>query len=138
MQKNKINQVKHTEAFPEWYWTKGLHDAAIFDAEVFEFPFDYNKYIGEKNKYNRNLFTLKIDAKGALFDNRVKEIRLFNYKILSDDIELRGRKKVWWFSDRLTKENGHYILEIDLQDFDSFPQEFTFKIKFERGEVDRI
>jgi len=38
----------------------------------------------------------------------------------------------------LVEENGHYVLEIDLQDFDSFPQEFTFKIKFDRAEVDRI
>ena len=133
----KEYQSKYPDNAPEWYWKSGLHDAAITDVESFEFPFDYNKFVGEKSKYNRNLFVLKIDAKGALFDSTVKEIRLFNYKIISDSINLDGRKKVWWLSDRLTEENGDYFLEIDLQDFDSFPQEFTFRIKFARAEVDR-
>ena len=34
--------------------------------EAFEFPFDYNKFVGEKSKYNRNLLVLKINAKNAL------------------------------------------------------------------------
>lgn len=72
-----------------------------------------------------------------MYDFQVKEIRFFNYKILSDNIELKNRKKIWWLADRLTEENGYYILEIDLQDFDSFSQEFTFKVKFDRAEVDR-
>ena len=59
-------------------------------------------------------FCFENDAKGALFDSAVKGIRLFNYKILSDTINLEGRKKVWWLSDRLTEENGDYLLEIDL------------------------
>ena len=137
MPRCKEYQSKYPDNAPEWYWKSGLHDAAITDVESFEFPFDYNKFVGEKSKYNRNLFVLKIDAKGDLFDSTVKEIRLFNYKIISDSINLDGRKKVWWLSDRLTEENGDYFLEIDLQDFDSFPQEFTFRIKFARAEVDR-
>ena len=138
MTKGRIYQSKYPDNAPEWYWQRGLHDAAIIDVDSFEFPFDYNKYVGEKSKYNRNLFILKIDAKGAMFDSTIKEIRFFNYKILSDNIELKNRKKIWWLADRLLEENGHYVLEIDLQDFDSFPQEFTFKIKFARAEVDRI
>ena len=69
---------------PEWYWISGLHDACIIGTESFEFPFDYNKFVGEKNIYNRNLITLRINAKGALYDNEVKEIRLFNYRILTE------------------------------------------------------
>ena len=137
MPRCKEYQSKYPDNAPEWYWRSGLHDAVIIGVESFEFPFDYNKFVGEKSKYNRNLFVLKIDATGAMFDSAVKEIRLFNYKIISDSINLEGRKKVWWLSDRLTEENGDYFLEIDLQDFDSFPQEFTFKIKFARAEVDR-
>ena len=80
---------------------------------------------------------LKINATGALYDQSVKEIKLFNFKILTKNIELQGRKKVWWLADRLTEKEGHYYLEIDLQDFDSFPEDFTFKIKFDRAEVVR-
>ncbi len=122
---------------PEWYWINGLHDACILDIEVYEFPFDYNKFVGEKNKNNRNLMALKINAKDALYDNTVNEIRFFNYKILTDRISLEGRKKVWWLADRLVDCGSYYTLEIDLQDFDSYPEDFTFKIEFERAEVAR-
>ncbi len=122
---------------PDWYWANGLHDACIIDVDTFEFPFDYNKYIGQKSNYDRNILTLKIDASNALFDTRVKEIRFFNYKILSNNTELEGRQKIWWVSDILTEEKGHYVLEVECRDFDSYPEDFTFKIKFNRVEVDR-
>lgn len=122
---------------PEWYWIRGLHDACIVAVEAFEFPFDYNRFIAEKGKYNRNLLTLKINATGALFDTTVKEILFYNYKILSENISLENRKQMWWFADRLTDHGNYYTLEIDLKDFDSDPEEFTFKIKFDQAEVYR-
>lgn len=137
MSKGKVYLSNYPDNPPEWYWVSGLHDACIIGTESLEFPFDYNKFVGEKNKYNRNLITLKINAKGALYDNEVKEIRLFNYRILTEDISLEGRDKVWWLADRLFDHGKYYTLEIDLQDFDAYPEEFTFKIKFERAEVDR-
>lgn len=121
----------------EWYWVGGLHDACIVGVETYEFPFDYNKFIGKKNKFDRNLLILKINSKGAIYDNTVREIRLFNYEILTDNISLEGRDKVWWLADRLVDHGNYYTLETDLQDFDSEPEDFTFKIKFERAEVDR-
>ena len=137
MSKGKVYISNYPDNPPQWYWIGGLHDACIIDVELFEFPFDYYKFVGEKNKYNRNLITLRINAKGALYDNEVKEIRLFNYRILTEDISLEGRDKVWWLADRLADHGNCYTLEIDLKDFDSDPEEFTFKIKFERAEVDR-
>ena len=121
----------------EWYWVGGLHDACIVGVETYEFPFDYNKFIGKKNKFDRNLLILKINSKGAIYDNTVREIRLFNYEILTDNISLEGRDKVWWLADRLVDHGNYYTLDTDLQDFDSEPEDFTFKIKFERAEVDR-
>ena len=137
MSKGRIYISSHPDNPPEWYWVSGLHDACIVGVESFEFPFDYNKFIGEKNKYNRNLFTVKINSKGALYDNTVKEIRFFNYKVLTDQITLIGRKKIWWMADKLVDHGDYYTLEIELQDFDSDPEDFTYKIKFERAEVDR-
>ena len=137
MAKGKTYITNYPDNPPQWYWISGLHDACIIGVESFEFPFDYNKFVGEKNKYSRNLITLRINAKGALYDNNVKEIRLFNYRILTEGISLDGREKVWWLSDRLVDHGDCYTLEIDLQDFDSDPEEFTFKIEFERAEVDR-
>ena len=83
------------------------------------------------------MFAIKINAKGALYDNTVKEIRFFNYKVLTDQITLIGREKIWWMADKLVDHGDYYTLEIELQDFDSDPEDFTYKIKFERAEVDR-
>ena len=137
MSKGRIYSSSHPDNPPEWYWVSGLHDACIVGVESFEFPFDYNKFVGEKNKYNRNLFAVKINAKGALYDNTVKEIRFFNYKVLTDQITLIGRNKIWWMADKLVDHGDYYTLEIELQDFDFDPEDFTYKIKFERAEVDR-
>ena len=104
---------------------------------MLEFPFDYEQFMKEKNKYERNLLTLKINAEYAMFDTTVKEIRLFNYKILTDEISLEEREEVWWVADRLIDHGDYYILEIELRDFNSDPEDFTFIIKFERAEIDR-
>ena len=137
MAKGKVYTSSYPDNPPDWYWVSGLHDACIVDVEYFEFPFDYNKFVGNKNSYDRNLMLLKINASGALYEQDIKEIKLFNFKIITNNIELQGRKKVWWLADRLTKKDGHYYLEIDLQDFDSYPEDFTFEIKFDRAEVVR-
>ena len=127
---------------PAWYWERGLHDACIVETDTYEFPFDYNKYAVEKNKYDRNMLSLKIDAKSAMFDFGVKEIRFYNYKILSDGIEpangdLFSKKKIWWLADQLTEQNGRYELDILLKDLDLHQKQFHFKLRFDRAEVDR-
>ncbi len=137
MAKDKVYSSSFLDNPPNWYWVNGLHDACIESVEYFEFPFDYSKFVGNKNAYDKNLMLLRINASGALYDQSVKEIKLFNFKILTKNIELQGRKKVWWLADRLTEKDGYFYLEIDLQDFDSFPQDFTFEIKFDRIEVVR-
>lgn len=137
MSKGRIYTSNYPDNPPEWYWTSGLHDACIIGVEAYDFPNDYDKFTRDKQKYDRNLLVLKIDAEGAMYDSSVKEIRLHNYKILTPEISLENRKELWWLGDRLTREGDRYILEIDLQDFDSWPEEFTVKIRFDRAEVDR-
>ena len=134
--------TKHPENPPAWYWEKGLHDACIVGVETCEFPFDYNKYTSEKNKYDRNMLTLKIDASGAMFDVHITEIRFYNYKILSEDIDftsgkLLGKTKAWWLADQLTEQDGRYELDILLHAFDSHQKQFHLKLRFDRAEVDR-
>ena len=133
----KRYSTRYPENPPEWYWIYGLHDAKIIEVESFEFPFDYNKFVGQKNKYDRNLLKLKFDSKGALYDTSVKEIRFYNYKIVTPDISLENRKIIWWMSDRLIQNDYNFVLEIDLLDLNSYPEDFTFIIKFERIEVIR-
>lgn len=50
MSKDREFYTEYPENPPDWYWKAGLHDACIVGAEVYEFPFDYNKYAREKNK----------------------------------------------------------------------------------------
>lgn len=135
MAKGKVHTSSYPDNPPDWYWVNGLHDACIVNVEYFEFPFDYNKFVGNKNSFDRNLMLLKINASSAVYEQGIKEIKLFNFNMVTNDIELRGRKKVWWLADRLTEKDGHYHLEIDLQDFDSFPEDFTVEIEFDRAEV---
>ena len=136
-ERKKIYQSEYPQNPPEWSWMKGLHDACIVDVETIEFSFDYEKYTEQKNEYTRNALIFKVDSNGAMFDFHVKEIRFYNYKILSKEVDLTGRKKIWWLEDKLTEENGNYILEITLEDTNSTPEQFSFKVKFERAEVDR-
>jgi hypothetical protein len=133
----KAVQNQHPEGPPAWYWMRGLHDAHVILTEAFEFPFDYNCFTKEKNRYDRNCLTLTVDASGAIFDTSVKSIRLYNYKYLTDSTLLEERGTLWWISDRLTVCDDHYELEIDFQDSEHFPKDFTVKIKFDRAEVDR-
>ena len=61
MPKGKVYISDYPEDVPKWYWKSGLHDACIMGVESFEFHFDYNKFVDEKNKCNRNLITFKIN-----------------------------------------------------------------------------
>ena len=122
---------------PDWYWVYGLHDAFITKIESIVFPFDYNKFAKEKSKYNRNCLSLKIEAKSALYDTSIKEIRFYNFKILSDYNLLLDKIDACWKADRLSNQGDCFVLEIDLWDFNSNPKDFTIIIKFDRAEVDR-
>ncbi|MGN1315563.1 MAG: hypothetical protein ACI4VW_00675 [Acutalibacteraceae bacterium] len=90
--KGSVYTSSCTENQPDWYWINGLHDACIVDVEYFEFSFDFNKFGGNKNSHDRNLMQLKINASGALYDQDIKEIKLFNFKIVTNNTELKGRK----------------------------------------------
>lgn len=113
---------------PSWYWTAGLHDAQIIRVEALEFSYDY------KNPHScRNCLNLYIDASGALFDQAVKVIRLFNYKILSN--EMHSFDGCFWLEDQLKYTHGKYILELTLWHQDV--NEFQCAIQFQDAEVER-
>ena len=124
-------------ALPDWYWHIGLHDAAITAIELFEFPFDDGKFFKEKQKDDRNLLKLTIDTSSALGNGTVREIHFYNFKILSPYRKLGKGSEFWWLSDTLKGSEGRYSLEINLQNFDEQPNDFTFKIDFERAVVIR-
>jgi len=131
--------TEYPENPPEWYWKKGLHDAFVVGVEAHEIPFDYNQSAGQKSRYDRNVLTLKLDAKGAMFDFCVQKIRFFNYKILPESfdpasVDPTSKRKLCWLADKLTEESGRYVLDILLEDY---PEQFHLKLRFDRAEVDR-
>ena len=142
MGKHRNFYTEHPENPPDWYWESGLHDASIIGVDAYEFPFDYDKYTAKKNKYDRNVLSLRIDAKGALFDSRVKEIRFYNYKLLPESVDLMRlepseKNKVWWLADQLTEQNEKYELDILLEICVPHQKQFHLKLRFDRAEVDR-
>ena len=142
MEKDRIFYTEYPENPPDWYWNNGLHDASIIGVDTYEFPFDYDKYTAKKNKYDRNVLSLRIDAKGALYDSRVKEIRFYNYKLLPESVDLMSlepseKNKVWWLADQLTEQNEKYELDILLEICVPHQRQFHLKLRFDRAEVDR-
>ena len=142
MEKDRIFYTEYPENPPDWYWESGLHDASIIGVDTYEFPFDYDKYTAKKNKYDRNVLSLRIDAKGALYDSRVKEIRFYNYKLLPESVDLMSlepseKNKVWWLADQLTEQNEKYELDILLEICVSHQKQLHLKLRFDRAEVDR-
>ena len=142
MGKHRNFYTEYPENPPDWYWESGLHDASIIGVDTYEFPFDYDKYTAKKNKYDRNVLSLKIDAKGALYDSRVKEIRFYNYKLLPESVDLMSlepseKNKVWWLADQLTEQNEKYELDILLEICVPHQRQFHLKLRFDRAEVDR-
>ncbi len=81
MKKNDFSVSDEKPKLPEWYWHRGLHDAKIVRIEKLELPYDYKQRIPI-----RNCFVVHMDSKQAMFDTSVREIRLFNYKILTAEL----------------------------------------------------
>lgn len=115
---------------PEWYWRSGLHDAQIVGVEAMMLDYDYTQ-----PHPDRNYLALRLDASNAMFDVRAKEIRLYNYKVLSTDVALEDLPESWWKWDKLSEENGKYILEIYAEQFRPHRQQLSFQIRFDRAEV---
>lgn len=108
------------------YWESGLHDAYIEKAER-----------GFCKDYGKKYLKFFIDASGAVYDQSVKSITFFNYKLLKGNY---NASKSFWMSDELKKQDGKYILEIDLVSFNYKNDEVKNNkliIEFENMEVIR-
>ncbi|VEU80026.1 DUF4275 family protein [Haploplasma axanthum] len=104
-----------------WYWD-GLHDAKIIKvAEV-------NSDI--KNK--KNYLELLLDSRQAIVDNKVKNIRLYDYKFKDGNLE---SIKTFWISDSLEKNENRYIITLETADIHN--NKSILKIEFDYAEVKR-
>lgn len=115
---------------PEWYWERGLHDARIVFAETLNLSHKYNS----KKPYH-NCFTFKIDGDGALFEQDITEIKLYNFKIISSPFDISQMQMGWWITDELSENNGYYRLKLEYENKKCKPHKVT--ITFETAEVTR-
>ncbi len=120
----KTKQLKRFyDSLPEWYWKFGLHDAKI--TLIYE---DFDK--------GRSFLEIHVDATGAMFEQDVTKIKLYDYKIISpDDIDvLEGG---YWITDSIEAlDSGRYLLKAEIScsnDKDLVP----FEIRFSDTEVER-
>ena len=117
---------------PEWYWKRGLHDALILGVEMQELQYDVTQ-----RKPVRNVLTIRMNAEQAMFDTDLTAIRLYNYRVLTDESSMggygEGLADCYWMQDRLRFENGKFILDIiALGEHD-----FHYIIRFDFAEVER-
>ena len=133
MKKNDLSVSDEKPKLPEWYWNRGLHDAKIVRIEKLELPYDYKQRIP-----TRNCFVVHMDSKQAMFDTSVREIRLFNYKILTAELSSPDIEGTYWITDQLTEENGKYVLQVELRNCGrNSTYNFILKIRFESAEIIR-
>ena len=79
-----------------------------------------------------------MDSKQAMFDTSVREIRLFNYKILTAELSPPDIEGTYWITDQLTEENGKYVLQVELRNCGrNSTYNFILKIRFESAEIIR-
>lgn len=131
MKKSTIIQSQITLA---WYWEHGLHDAKILSASALELEPDWKALT-----LRYNCLELALDASGAMFDQKVQKITLYNYKLLTPDFDLGNLSGAWWFGDTLTVEaDGKYRLELHYQVPGShYARDYTVEIRFSEAEVER-
>ena len=81
---------------PDWYWTGGLHDAAVLAVIPRE-----------------NCLEICLDSTNAMLERDIKKITLFNYKIQTPEVTLGDLENTWWLRDNIQiLPNRRYLLEI--------------------------
>ncbi len=115
---------------PDWYWVYGLHDAEILQVNELELMPDY-----KLQPPIRNCLEITLDSRGALFDTSIRKISLYNYKIISGNINDLKEKKIWWIGDTLSCAFNDYLLNIEFEKAKG--SRFHFQIKFQNAVVER-
>jgi hypothetical protein len=117
--------------FPDWYWKYGLHDAAILSISELQLAPNYKE---KTPKYN--CLEIELDCKNALYEQNIKTIRLYNYKIKTPDIDINSIDKPWWMGDTIKKlDKKRYLLEVEIETARGKRKELA--VEFEIPEVER-
>lgn len=92
----KNTDVQMQTQQPDWYWTRGLHDAVVLS-------------VTEKDNY----LQICLDSTNAMLERDIQKISLFKYKIQTPEIRLEELENAWWLRDTVEMLPNHqYLLEI--------------------------
>ena len=115
----KNNDIQNQQ-LPDWYWTRGLHDAVVLSVISRE-----------------NCLEICLDSTNAMLERDIKKISLFNYKIQTPEVTLEDLENTWWQRDNIqTLPNHRYLLEIIFENGKRKRKSFTVLFKtasIERG-----
>lgn len=113
------------------FWKRGLHDAKILSiSEVLLEP-DW-----KARRPQRNCLEIELDCRGALYEEDISKVLLYNYKVKRKDFDFGDLGKAWWLGDRLTPMPGNrFLLEIAITTEEGREEEFA--VEFEDLEVVR-
>ena len=114
-----------TKKLPEWYWSRGLHDAKIVSVEVKES--DWNP--------KDNYLIFRINGHGAMFEQDIKEIRFYEFRFSKIEFDINSLNGAWWLHDEITEKSGEYHLLLEFDDKNC--ERETIKIIFKTAEVIR-
>lgn len=126
-----IEIEKYYRSFPDWYWKKGLHDAEVLSITETELNPDCSL---PNPKYN--CLEICLDAEGTMFEQDIRKIRFYNYKIKECDVPFSRPEKLWWMHDDLTQiSDKRYMSEIEFENAKGRRKKLI--ITYEIAEVER-
>ena len=95
---------------PDWYWSRGLHDATV--TLISEKEIEPN-YCQRLPLYN--FLELQIDSKHALFEKEITKIRFYNYKLKGFEAKLPNVLPLFWISDTIEQiSENKFEIKIEL------------------------
>lgn len=95
---------------PEWFWTRGLHDAVVEDISAKEITPDYSKPFPLYN-----YLSIELDAEHAMFERDIAEIRFYNYKLKGFEAKLPTEFPLFWMTETLKQISEHrFEIKIEL------------------------
>lgn len=115
----KNNDIQNQQ-LPDWYWTRGLHDAVVLSVISRE-----------------NCLEICLDSTNAMLERDIKKISLFNYKIQTPEVTLEDLENTWWLRDSLqTLSNHRYLLEIVFES--GRRKRKRFAVLFNTASIERV
>ena len=107
------------QQLPDWYWTRGLHDAIVLS-------------VSEKD----TCLEICLDSKNSMLERDIQKILLFKYQIQTPEIPPEDLTNIWWLRDTVeTLPDHRYLLEIIFETCKGKRKRFA--VVFQKAQIER-